>query len=263
MNAAAEAFSIRHVCGFGAICRKAWHRSTTPSCVNPPTTRAVIQDGRKAALISFDVTAGRLPAGAAHPSQPDCRRPCDVARKRRAAGRNASCRPSRRSSFAGLASSLVVWLLSGGTLVLHHPFDEEVLEQQINEHGLRNADRAGATGAAAGRNRPRGADAEPAQCHRPLAHARTGRLQRALDRATGDADGRLPVRRSRIVRRPPDRRGRLAGPDQARTAWRAARIAGLVDRGRDPADAARHAGIARTDGAGRCLCATSAAAATR
>ena len=37
-------------------------------------------------------------------------------------------------SFAGLATSLVVWLLSGGTLVLHHPFDEEVLEQEINSH---------------------------------------------------------------------------------------------------------------------------------
>src|SRR5207302_10601167 len=38
-------------------------------------------------------------------------------------------------SFAGLATSLVVWLLSGGTMVLHHPFDEEVLEQEINAHG--------------------------------------------------------------------------------------------------------------------------------
>ena len=38
------------------------------------------------------------------------------------------------SSFAGLTSSLVVWLLSGGTLALHHPFDGDVLEQQINEH---------------------------------------------------------------------------------------------------------------------------------
>ena len=39
------------------------------------------------------------------------------------------------SSFAGLTSSLAVWLLSGGTLVLHHPFDGDVLEQQIDEHG--------------------------------------------------------------------------------------------------------------------------------
>jgi hypothetical protein len=28
----------------------------------------------------------------------------------------------------------VIWLLSGGTLALHHPFDSDVLEQQINEH---------------------------------------------------------------------------------------------------------------------------------
>jgi hypothetical protein len=38
------------------------------------------------------------------------------------------------SSFAGLTSSLVIWLLSGGTLALHHPFDSDVLEQQISEH---------------------------------------------------------------------------------------------------------------------------------
>ena len=39
------------------------------------------------------------------------------------------------SSFAGLASSLAIWLLSGGTLVLHHPFDGDMLEQQIRDHG--------------------------------------------------------------------------------------------------------------------------------
>jgi hypothetical protein len=36
-------------------------------------------------------------------------------------------------SFAGVASSLAMWLLTGGTLVLHHPFDSDVLEQQIVE----------------------------------------------------------------------------------------------------------------------------------
>ena len=39
------------------------------------------------------------------------------------------------SSFAGLASSLVTWLLASGTLVLHHPFDGDILEQQIIEDG--------------------------------------------------------------------------------------------------------------------------------
>ena len=41
----------------------------------------VTQDGRKAAIISFDVTRRRLSCGAAHPSQSDCRRPRAVPRK--------------------------------------------------------------------------------------------------------------------------------------------------------------------------------------
>ena len=39
------------------------------------------------------------------------------------------------SSFAGLTSSLLVWLLCGGSLSLHHPFDDEILEIQIHQDG--------------------------------------------------------------------------------------------------------------------------------
>jgi len=53
--------------------------------------------------------------------------------KRRAAGVNPDV-GIRAVLVAGLTSSLVIWLLSGGTLALHHPFDGDVLEQQINEH---------------------------------------------------------------------------------------------------------------------------------
>ena len=89
--------------------------------------------GRKAALITFDVTADGI-------------RPVPRAHLALIAGGLAISLESNVSqgatimsafapmSFAGLASSLAVWLLSGGTLVLHHPFDEEVLETQINEH---------------------------------------------------------------------------------------------------------------------------------
>jgi hypothetical protein len=35
------------------------------------------------------------------------------------------------SSFSGMACSLVCWLLSGGALALHHPFDGVVLEAQV------------------------------------------------------------------------------------------------------------------------------------
>src|ERR1700732_3987202 len=56
MNAAAEAFSIRHVCGFGDELPEGM-ASLDLALAEPSTaTRAVVQDGRKAAMISFDVT---------------------------------------------------------------------------------------------------------------------------------------------------------------------------------------------------------------
>ena len=132
MNAAAEAFSIRHVCGFGSDLPEGMASLDNAIFRESLTTRAVIQDGRKAALISFDVT-------------PDGFRPVPRAHLGLIAGGLAMSLESdvpqgatvlsafSPMSFAGLASSLAVWLLSGGTLVLHHPFDEEALEQQINE----------------------------------------------------------------------------------------------------------------------------------
>ena len=128
------------------------------------------------------------------------------------------------SSFAGLTSSLLVWLLSGGTLALHHPFDGDVLEQQINERCLRYAGRAGATGVAAGRDRPAVAPADLAQCDRPVARAGTGRIvSPTWTSPTGDADRRLSVRRGRPVRRAPQREDGAPAADPAGTAWRAAR----------------------------------------
>lgn len=37
-------------------------------------------------------------------------------------------------SFAGLSLTLLPWLLSAGTLVLHHPFEPDVLTRQVPEH---------------------------------------------------------------------------------------------------------------------------------
>lgn len=134
MNAAAEAFSIRHVCGFGSDLPDGMASLDNAILRESPTTRTVIQDGRKAALISFDVT-------------PDGFRPIPRAHLGLIAGGLAISLESdvpqgatvlsafSPMSFAGLASSLALWLLSGGTLVLHHPFDDELLEQQILEHG--------------------------------------------------------------------------------------------------------------------------------
>lgn len=130
MNAAAEAFSIRHVFGFGGDLPEGM--ASLDEALEQPsqTVRPVIQDGRKAAIISFDVTADGFRAvprthlsliagGLALSLESDMQQGAVVM---------SAFAPS---SFAGLASSLVIWLLSGGTLVLHHPFDAELLEQQV------------------------------------------------------------------------------------------------------------------------------------
>jgi len=133
MNAAAEAFSIRHVCGFGSDLPEGMAPLDLALSANSTTSRPVVQDGRKAAIISFDVTG-------------DGFRPVPRTHLNLIAGGLALSLESdvpqgstimsafAPSSFAGLTSSLVMWLLSGGTLALHHPFDDDVLEQQISHN---------------------------------------------------------------------------------------------------------------------------------
>jgi hypothetical protein len=134
MNAAAEAFSVRHVCGFGNDLPDGMASLDLAIAGRSTATRAVVQDGRKAAIISFDVT-------------PDGFRPVPRTHLNLIAGGLALSLEAdvpqgtimmsafALSSFAGLTSSLVVWLLSGGALALHHPFDSEVLEQEIDANG--------------------------------------------------------------------------------------------------------------------------------
>jgi hypothetical protein len=133
MNAAAEAFSIRHVCGFGNELPEGMASLDLAVAAGQVPTRSVIHDGRRAAIITFDVTADGFRAvprthlnliagGLALSLESDVPQGATVM---------SAFAPS---SFAGLASSLVIWLLSGGTLALHHPFDSDKLEQQINEH---------------------------------------------------------------------------------------------------------------------------------
>jgi hypothetical protein len=133
MNAAAEAFSIRHVCGFGSDLPEGMASLDLALSTDSTTSRSVVQDGRKAAIVSFDVTS-------------DGFRPVPRTHLNLIAGGLALSLESdvpqgstimsafTPLSFAGLTSSLVIWLLSGGTLALHHPFDGDVLEQQIVEH---------------------------------------------------------------------------------------------------------------------------------
>src|SRR4051794_30803755 len=56
MNAAAEAFSIRHVCGFGTDLPEGMASLDVAMASGSTPRNSVVQDGRKAAIISFDVT---------------------------------------------------------------------------------------------------------------------------------------------------------------------------------------------------------------
>ncbi len=132
MNAAVEAFSIRHVCGFGSdlpegmACLDEVMANAPAAC--PPAT----QDGRRAAIISFDITADgfrAVPRTHLHLIAGGLAIFLESGVPQGATILSAFA----PSSFAGLTSSLLIWLLSGGALVLHHPFDADVLERQIGE----------------------------------------------------------------------------------------------------------------------------------
>ena len=131
MNAAAEAFSIRHVCGFGSDLPEGMiPLDITASGLKTDSSRLVVQDARRAALVTFEASGSGflavprthlnlIAAGLAIFLESGLPQGATIL---------SALAPS---SFAGLTSSFVMWLLSGGTLAMHHPFDENVLVQQI------------------------------------------------------------------------------------------------------------------------------------
>jgi hypothetical protein len=133
MNAAVEAFSIRHVCGFGNDLPEGMACLDDVMANAPAAAPCATQDGRRAAIISFDVTADgfrAVPRTHLHLIAGGLALFLESGVPQGATILSAFV----PSSFAGIASSLVIWLLSGGALIPHHPFDADVLEQQIDEY---------------------------------------------------------------------------------------------------------------------------------
>jgi hypothetical protein len=132
MNAAVEAFSIRHVCGFGDDLPEGMASLDEVMANASAAAPTATQDGRRAAIVSFDVTADgfrAVPRTHLHLIAGGLAMFLESGVPQGATILSAFA----PSSFAGIAASLVTWLLSGGALILHHPFDAEVLEQQLNE----------------------------------------------------------------------------------------------------------------------------------
>jgi hypothetical protein len=130
MNAAAEVFSIRHVCGFGSQLPEGMASLDDALARDGRPARTAIQDGRKAAIISFDVTTDGFRA-VPRPHLSLIAGGLAVSLEASVAQGANIMSAFAPSSFAGLVSSLAVWLLTGGTLSLHHPFDFDALEQQV------------------------------------------------------------------------------------------------------------------------------------
>ena len=132
MNAAVEAFSIRHVFGFGPNLPE----GMTPLDLAATADAAEItfpgQDPRRVAIITFDVTTDGLRAVPRTHLQMISGGLAIFLESGIGLGATmlSAVQPS---SFAGLAASLAVWLLCGGTLTLHHPFDDELLQRQLTE----------------------------------------------------------------------------------------------------------------------------------
>ena len=248
MNAAAECFSIRHVCGFGDDLPEGMASLERAIVAELRTTRPMIQDGRKAALVSFDVTTDGFRAvprthlsviAAALALSLES----DVPQGATIMSAFTPC------SFAGVASSLAMWLLTGGTLVLHHPFDSEVLERQIVET---SCDTLVAPAQLALR-----LDETELSTRMPRLHNVIG-LWRSPEQTASSASWSARTANLTDVYlfgeagmfAGPPRPGWRAGHNQTRPAWRAARAAGLADIRGNPADPAWNAGLARADGDG-------------
>jgi len=137
LQVASQVFAIRYVCGFGSdvpdgvVPLGALFASEPFDPIPPVEHEDLLPLGPAAhlAVLTWDVSAdGLVPVARSHAEL--------------AAGGLAVLLEGRfprdariltamtMSSFAGLAVSLVPWLLVGGTLVLHHPFDPHAFAAQ-------------------------------------------------------------------------------------------------------------------------------------
>jgi hypothetical protein len=138
MNVAADVFSIRYVCGFGdnlpdgVVSFADLLTSDGPAPAPTETDRARSNAAAHIAAISFDVGHGGIvPVARSHA---ELLAGGLAVLLEGGVSQDAVIQSTLApSSFAGLCLALVPWLLCGGTLVLHHPFDLPTLVQQMRD----------------------------------------------------------------------------------------------------------------------------------
>jgi hypothetical protein len=137
MRVAAEVFSIRYVCAFGenlpdgVVAFDDLLAAETFDLVPALDRQRQNHSAAHVAAITFDVGEGGLvPVARNHAEL--LAAGLAVLLEGRLAQDTIILSALVPSSFAGMSLTLLPWLLSGGTLVLHHPFDPRSLAQQQN-----------------------------------------------------------------------------------------------------------------------------------
>jgi hypothetical protein len=133
MRVAAEVFSIRYVCGFGGTMPDG---TVALDELLSPASPAVFNEGEPwgddPAAITFEVGEDG-PVAVARSDEELLAGGLPVFLESGIARQSAILSSIPPASFAGLAVTLVPWLLCGGALVLHDVFDADVLRTQLAE----------------------------------------------------------------------------------------------------------------------------------
>jgi non-ribosomal peptide synthetase component E (peptide arylation enzyme) len=140
LHVAAETFPIRYVCAFGASLPDGvvpLDELFTAEKLDPIPAFDVERNGNPAAHVAVitweTASAGIVPIARSHVEL--LAGGIAVLLESRFEHDAAILSSIATSSFAGLALNVVPWLLVGGTLALHHPFDAAVFAAQRREQG--------------------------------------------------------------------------------------------------------------------------------
>jgi len=135
MRVAAEVFSIRYVCGFGdnlpdgVVPLDDLFAAETLDSIPPPDRDRQREPAAHVAAVTFDVGPdGVVPV--AHNHSELLAGGLAVLLESRLAQESGIVSTLAPSSFGGICLTLLPWLLTGGALALHHPFDADVLARQ-------------------------------------------------------------------------------------------------------------------------------------
>ncbi|MBO0755446.1 MAG: acyl--CoA ligase [Bradyrhizobiaceae bacterium] len=134
---AAEIFPIRYVCGFGSRIADGivpFNDLLTIETPDPlPSVERAVNAAAHLAVITWDVSEnGLVPVARNHFEM--LAAGLAVVLEGRIAQDATILSSLSMASFAGIALTVVPWLVSGGTLSLHHPFDAEIFAEQRRDH---------------------------------------------------------------------------------------------------------------------------------